>query len=127
MYRVGVGGVGGGVKSTPDDLIVKGGVARVMLPQYQNVCPGGNAGLSVIASGAGLSYQWKKDGQILANATSATLSFNPVSQANAGGYTVVVSGLFSSVESSAATLTLNNGVAIVNQPQNQNVCPGGNG
>lgn len=71
-------------------------------PNAQNPALGGSASFSVVASGAGLSYQWRRDGTNLSNggnisgATSATLTVNPVAAADGvpalNGYDVIVSG-----------------------------------
>jgi hypothetical protein len=60
---------------------------------------GGKATLSVTASGTGLSYQWKKDGQTIAGATSASYDATA-----SGSYTVDVSNSAGSVTSSAITI-----------------------
>ncbi|MFN3410418.1 MAG: beta strand repeat-containing protein, partial [Limisphaerales bacterium] len=71
-------------------------------PTPQTAPLGGSASFTVVASGAGLSYQWRRDGTNLSNggpisgATSATLTINPVAATDAAtgtdGYDVVVSG-----------------------------------
>ena len=68
---------------------------------------------SVVATGsAGLTYQWKKDGGVLAEstritgATSATLSVANLAAADAGSYTVVVANGSLSTTSSVAALTV---------------------
>ncbi len=76
-------------------------------PAAQNAIAGGTATFSVaLASSAGVTYQWKKDDVNIAGATSATLTVNNVSAANAGSYTVVVTNAVGSITSSAATLQL---------------------
>jgi len=71
------------------------------------------ASLSVSVSssdGGELSYQWRKDGVALQNATLATHTINAVSTSDAGSYTVVVTntlnGISAETTSSAATLTV---------------------
>ncbi|MEN9635443.1 MAG: hypothetical protein RL077_3847, partial [Verrucomicrobiota bacterium] len=68
---------------------------------------------SVVASGsAGLTYQWKKDGGVLADgsrttgSTTATLSVANLGAADAGSYTVVVANGSLSTTSSVAALTV---------------------
>jgi uncharacterized delta-60 repeat protein len=83
----------------------------VQAPQSQAVLAGASATFAVTASGTGtLSYQWRKDGNIISGANSATLTLNNVQMADAGAYTVVVSNATGSVTSSPATLTVSTGL-----------------
>ncbi len=76
-------------------------------PASLSVCPGSNAVFSVTATGEPpLAYQWRLAGTNLAGQTSATLTINNVSNANAGSYDVVVTNSVGSTVSSAATLTV---------------------
>jgi sulfatase modifying factor 1 len=60
---------------------------------------GGSLTLSVVASGSGLGYQWKKDGVAIGGATGASY----VAKAE-GSYTVVVSNVGGAVTSGAAVV-----------------------
>lgn len=78
------------------------------------VCAGtGTQTLTVVATGTGLTYQWKKDGTNLNNggviggATSATLTLTNPTTANAGSYTVAVSNSTTTVTSNAVTTVVN--------------------
>jgi hypothetical protein len=53
-----------------------------------------------------LNYQWKFNGQDLANATASTLTLTNIAAANVGDYAVVVSNVGGSITSSVATLTI---------------------
>jgi len=55
-------------------------------------CPGTSASFSVSATGTGLSYQWYKGGSALPGQTGSSLLLANVSAADAGMYSVVVSG-----------------------------------
>jgi len=90
-------------------LLILGNVPTITTPPASlTVTAGMNASFSVAASGEGtLSYQWKKDGTMIAGATSATYTLSSVATANAGSYTVSVSNNWGASESSAATLTVN--------------------
>jgi pectate lyase/pectin methylesterase-like acyl-CoA thioesterase len=70
---------------------------------------GGQATLSVTASGQGLSYQWKKDGTDISGATSSSLALTNLQVADTGAYTVVVTNSAGSVTSAAASLTVTSG------------------
>ncbi len=96
-------------------------------PQTQTVCAGQNATFTVVASGTGLSYQWKKDGTDIPGATSASFTITSAVAADAGSYTVVVSGTCApSVTSNAAVLTVDQAPVIGTQPSSQTVCSGSN-
>ena len=81
-------------------------VALVTQPQSQTVLIGGTLTLSVTTSGTVTSVQWYKDGVAIAGATSATLTIANVTAANAGSYTVTVTGSANTVTSDAAIVTV---------------------
>jgi formylglycine-generating enzyme required for sulfatase activity len=95
-------------------------------PVAAQVNPGATVTLSVAASGtAPLTYKWRKDGQVLAGATSATYVLASTKAANVGNYDVVVSNMVGSETSEAALVALNTGVSITTQPVSATVNPGG--
>jgi alpha-tubulin suppressor-like RCC1 family protein len=59
-------------------------------PTNAVIVPGQSASVSVTASGAGLAYQWFKDGVRLVNQTNSMLSFASFQFTNSGNYSVVV-------------------------------------
>ncbi|MES2555873.1 MAG: ice-binding family protein [Bacteroidota bacterium] len=68
-------------------------------PTDQTVCEGSSVTFSTVASGSGLTYQWRKgatnvtDGGPISGATTASLTINPVAFSDAAtDYYVVVSG-----------------------------------
>lgn len=95
-------------------------------PTNQTVNEGGTLTLSVIATNA-TGYQWKKDGEDITSATSATYTKQSVAPSDAGSYTCVVSGeAGTSVTSDAATVTVNALPVITQQPSGQTINEGGN-
>lgn len=93
-------------------------------PTNQTVNEGGTLTLSVIATNA-TGYQWKKDGEDITSATSATYTKQSVEPSDAGSYTCVVSGEGgTSVTSDAATVTVNALPVITQQPTNQEITEG---
>ncbi len=60
--------------------------------ESQSVCAGESLTLSVTAEGGELEYQWRKNGAAIPNATQAAFTLNDIEPADAGTYTVVVSG-----------------------------------
>ena len=76
-------------------------------PASQTVPSGSSATFTVVASGAA-SYQWDRNGQPIAGATSTSYTLSAATSANNGdSYTVVVSNAAGSVTSSAAALRVN--------------------
>jgi pectate lyase len=77
-------------------------------PASQTVTAGGSVTFSVAATGDGtLTYQWRKGGEPLPGATTATLTLTNVQLAAAGAYDVVVTNAGGPTPSAAATLTVN--------------------
>ncbi len=75
------------------------------------VCPGQSATFTTVASGAGpFSYVWSKDGQTIATETADHITLDNVAAANAGTYSVHVTGICNSADKSA-TLTVNENTA----------------
>lgn len=75
-------------------------------PTSQTNCPGTEATFTTVAGGTGpLTYQWRKNGSSIPNATNGTYSIASVSAADAALYCVVVNGACGSV-SNCATLTV---------------------
>lgn len=95
-------------------------------PTGQTVNEGGTLTLSILATNA-TGYQWKKDGEDIPSANSATYTKQSVAPSDAGSYTCVVSGEGgTSVTSDAATVTVNALPMITKQPSNQTINEGGN-
>jgi hypothetical protein len=101
-------------------------------PTNQTVCEGSPVSFSIDATGAGLTYQWRKGVVNLSNtgnisgATSATLTIDPVAMVNAASdYNVIVSGTCALNDTSMnVALTVNQPVSITNQPMDKTVCEG---
>ncbi len=98
-------------------------------PLSQTVAAGASVSFSVAASGSPApTFQWRKAGVAIANATKATYTMAGVSAGDAGSYTVVVTNSIGSVTSSAATLTVSaavTGPVIVTQPLSNAAFVGG--
>ncbi len=126
-------GCGAPVTTTVSALIVNTPVAITTHPAAtQTLCTGITANFSVVATGSGLTYQWRKgvtnltDGGTISGATSANLSISSLVIGDAGNYTCVVTGLCGSpVTSTISVLTVNSPVSIVTQPVgSQTLCTG---
>jgi subtilisin-like proprotein convertase family protein len=100
-------------------------------PATQTICPGFNVVYTVTATGTGLTYQWRRNGVNLADnaqvsgSTTNTLTITNVAAANAGTYTVVVSGTCPPALTSAnAVLNIGTTPVISSQPANSVKCVG---
>lgn len=80
-------------------------------PASQYVNARATAAFAVIATAGGgaVTYQWKKNGVPLAGATAPTLALANVQAADMGFYSVAVTSSAGTVDSAAATLTVNTG------------------
>lgn len=98
-------------------------------PSNQAVTAGQAASFSVSAAGtAPLTYQWQKNGTVLAGATSATYTTATTTISDNGAqFSVIVSNSSGSVTSSTATLTVNAAAVvptITTQPASATVTAG---
>ena len=76
------------------------------------------------ATGTGLSYQWYNGSTALPGQTGSSLVLNNVSAADAGTYSVVVSGACGNAVTNSASLTVNQNVAVASAPVSLTNCPG---
>jgi len=126
-YDVVVNNSSGSVTSVVAVLTVLAAPSITNQPSSQSVATGGTATLSVGATGAGLSYQWRLAGTNLAGKIASSLVINPVTTNSAGSYVVVVSNSVGSVTSAPAVLTVVVPAqlpAILSQPASQSVAQG---
>jgi N-acetylneuraminic acid mutarotase len=96
-------------------------------PHSITVAIGNPASFTVTATGTNLMYQWRKNGQNLANTNASTITIAAVAAQDAGTYDCVVSSstASNSVTSAGATLSLNDVPAIAAQPASVTVAQGG--
>ena len=89
------------------------------------ICEGGTLNLFIITSGAGHSYQWKKDGVNVVNganisgATTAALTVSNLTTAAQGAYTCLVDAIESS---SPSVVIINPSTTIIVQPLSVTKC-----
>jgi uncharacterized repeat protein (TIGR03803 family) len=76
------------------------------LPRDTAVLLGYPTSLRIQARGQWLNYQWFLNGQVVTNATNATLQLDSAQYSQAGSYTVVLSNLTGMLTSSIARLTI---------------------
>ncbi len=108
----------------PDDCEGIGPLAIVTPPQSTLACVGDTVTLSVESSSPPLTFQWRKNGNPIAGATSTRLRFSPVQLSDAGDYDVIVGDACVSLTSDSATLTVHTAPAITTHPRSQNICLG---
>ncbi|MFN8416163.1 MAG: immunoglobulin domain-containing protein [Cytophagaceae bacterium] len=121
---------GGSLTSTAAILLVNSSLTITSQPADVTTCAGNNASLSVTATGAGISYVWKKDGVTLTDggvysgATTSTLSITGATVANSGSYVCDLTGSCGVLSSNAATVTVGATTTITTQPSSASACPG---
>ncbi len=83
---------------------VGGGKAPVITqqPVGGTIVVGEVLSMSVVATGNGLKYQWRKNGVAIAGAINSTYSYTTTSTGDSGNYDVVVSNPFGSATSNVA-------------------------
>lgn len=100
-------------------------IAITTQPASQTVCQGATVTFSVVASGTSLSYQWQQNTGSgftnIANANGTSLVLNNV-QTSGIQYRVVISNGCMTVNSNAATLTVNPAPAVTITPLTQRIC-----
>ena len=95
-------------------------------PTGTTICEGQSINLSVAATGTNITYQWFRNNTAIAGATSANYSDTSVTLAEAGNYTVTVSGACTpAVTSAIAQIVVNPGATFtVQPPTTRTVCSG---
>src|SRR5205814_464605 len=110
-YSVVVSGTCGNSVTVSASLTVNQDVAISSGPISLTNCPGTSANFSVSAIGTGLSYQWSKEDSALAGQNADILTLNNMGAADAGTYSVVVSGSCANTVTNSATLMVNQSVS----------------
>jgi hypothetical protein len=130
QYRCVVSGQCGSTTSSAATLTVNSAPSISGQPASASLCAGATVSFSVVAAGAGLTYQWQIS-------TDGGTTFTAVSGATAATYTIaattiamnnnqfrcVVSGTCSpAVTSSTATLQVSSSITVTTNPTSQTVC-----
>jgi hypothetical protein len=107
--------VGGGVNCTGNSVsfdIIVGPSTRITANASANktsFCVGETLELTVGATGDNLSYQWYKDGNAIAGATSADYEVSNIQLSDAGDYSVTINGTCGSPQSEIIPITVGAG------------------
>ncbi len=110
-YTVTVSNESGVVTSNAAIIAVSTGPGLTTQPLSQDVAATTRVTLTVVASGSGVTYQWKKNGAAIAGATSATYVIASAQTSDMGFYSCTVTSGSSSTESATATVTVTGGAA----------------
>jgi hypothetical protein len=126
LFTVTVTNTAGSATGGPATLTVNTAPTITTPPANQTVNAGQTAVFSVIASGPGtLTYQWYKNGTLIAGATSTTYTTPATVSGDSGShFTVTVTNSTGSVTGGPATLTVNTAPTITTPPANQTVTAG---
>jgi uncharacterized repeat protein (TIGR01451 family) len=77
-------------------------------PESVTNCAGGSVTFCVAVNGSSpLSFQWRRDGGTIANATNDCLTLDPVGTGDTGAYDCIVANICGSVTSTVANLLFN--------------------
>jgi hypothetical protein len=96
----------GSMTSSAAMLSVNDATSITGQPMAQTACVGASASFSVTATGASLTYQWRRNTVNIGGANAATLTINPVAAASAGSYDCVITGTCGVVTSNAVSLSV---------------------
>jgi hypothetical protein len=96
-------------------------------PSGQTVAMGASVTFVVAASGTPApTYQWQKNGAVIAGSTDPTFTLNGVTSADDATYTAVATNNAGSATSNGAVLTVTSPPVITTQPASQTVAAGAN-
>ena len=114
------------VTSMPAALAINANTIITGNPSDVSGCAGKEVVLSVVATGANLSYQWKKNGNAISGATRTTYTIASMNQTDAGTYTCTVTGTCGSpVTSNPAIVTVTGSpITGLNFTNDSTVCSG---
>ncbi len=127
QYRVRVSDASNNSNGDASDanFIIGGAPTITSHPQSQSGCTRQNVSFVVNATGAGLTYQWRKNGTNINGATQASYTINNLTTDHAGTYDCVLSGACGSpVTSNSAQLTVDLTPTILTHPESKEVCKG---
>ncbi|MGV3632399.1 MAG: immunoglobulin domain-containing protein [Bacteroidota bacterium] len=131
-YSVMISGACPSVSSANVSLTINTAPVITLMPSNQNVCEGSSVTFTVVATGTGLTYQWRRgvidmtDNVTVSGTTTSSMTISPVALTDASAnYNVVITGTCPSpVTSGNIALTIDPSPIITVQPLSQTVCDG---
>jgi|GEM_PF-1039523 len=129
VYRCVISGDCGTLNSTGATLSVNTDISITQQPANDEICEGSNTSFVVVATGTGVTYQWKlngvnlADGGAISGSTTSNLDINPAVLADAGVYTCEISGSCGTLSTTPANLVVDENINISAHPQNVTACP----
>ncbi len=117
-----------GVTVTSSSAIMQAGVVPTisLQPVKTTVCENTDANLFLTANGSNLQFQWYKDGSMVSNAITSTLTITKAQIAHTGNYYCKVTGTCDpAISSSTISLVVNTAPAIKLNPLSKNGTEGG--
>ncbi len=125
-YWVRVSNTFGTADSATAAITIGVGPAITTQPASQTIASGATANLSVVATGAGLHYQWYQgaSGTTTTPVGTDSASFTTPALTVTTNYWVRVSNTFGTADSATATITVGDGPAITTQPASQTIATG---
>ena len=113
--------------ATCNDAVLSVNITPVISsnPSGQGICSGLPVSLTVSASGTDpISYQWKKNGNVIDGATASNYQLATINTSDAGSYFCAVSNICGNISSSNVVLTVDASITINTQPVIQTKCQG---
>ncbi len=107
------------------DFRILGQFSITKHPESKEMCPGESIQLSVVTTGTGLKYQWRKNGSAIVGATDSVYSISSVNSGSNGFYGVIVSSsCFSPIISNESNIQVRIPTSIKKQAKDQAICLG---
>ena len=105
---------------------IVGDVAITQQPVSDEVCTGKSFSMSVVVTGTGNQYQWRKNNSNIAGATQATYTRNNAVLGDDGEYDcVITTSCGNELTSNIATLSVSQSPNFATQPTSKSACIGG--
>lgn len=123
QYKIRLWDVGTAAEiSRSNAFTINGAPTITTQPETKTICEGTPWSISVATNAGGATYQWRRNGQVIAGATNPTYSQTIATAASAGTYDCQVTSCGQSVTSNAAEVTTALSPGITKQPTPVTAC-----